>query len=69
MKTYVTFGGNHIHRIGGSTFDCDCVAIVDGNRDKVFKIFGRKFSFEHSEEEWDENSMIYYPRGYIYVRE
>ena len=67
MKTYVTFGQTHIHSVNGKTFDKDCVAVVDGGRDKVFEIFGPKFGFEYSEDEWNEEAMKYFPRGYITV--
>lgn len=67
MKTFVTFGQDHIHRINGKVFDHNCVAIVNGNRDDVFKIFGSKFCFEYSEDFWDDKTMKYYPRGYLEV--
>lgn len=47
MKTFVTFGQTHVHSINGKTFDKDCVAVVSGDRDKVFEIFGTKFCFEY----------------------
>lgn len=67
MKTYVTFGQEHIHRIGGQVFDRDCVAVVEGGRDQVFELFGPKFCFEYSEDAWDAGKMKYFPRGYIEV--
>lgn len=67
MKTFVTFGQVHTHSINGKTFDKNCVAIVNGDRDKVFEIFGEKFSFEYSEDSWNEDWMKYYSRGYITV--
>lgn len=67
MKTYVTFGQIHIHNINGKTFDKDCVAIVDGDRAKVFEIFGQKFCFEYPEANWNHDNLVYFPRGYIYV--
>ena len=67
MKTYVTFGQAHAHSINGKTFDKDCVAVVNGNQDEVFKIFGQKFCFEYPEEYWDENKISFFPRGYIEV--
>jgi len=69
MKTFVTFGQNHVHRINGRTFDADCVAIVNGDRSKVFEIFGPKFCFEYPEEIWDDSKMHYFSRGYIEVKE
>jgi len=72
MKTYVTFGQTHVHSINGHTLDKDCVAVITSDsasegRKKAFELFGRKFSFEYPEEYWEEESMIYYPRGYINV--
>lgn len=62
---YVTFGQIHKHEINGKVFDKDCVAIVNGNREDVLKIFGVKFCFDYTKEEFDLNSMHYYPRGII----
>jgi len=72
MKTYVTFGQTHVHSINGKTLDKDCVAVITSDsaiegRKKAFEIFGSKFSFEYSQNEWEGESMIYYPRGYINV--
>lgn len=68
MKTYVTFGQNHRHVIGSDIFDKDCVAVVDGNRERVFEIFGERFCFEYAENEWDESKLVYFPRGYVRVK-
>ena len=68
MKTYVTFGQDHIHKIGEDVFDKDCVAIVHGDRAKVFEIFGSKFCFEYPEGHWDNSKMRFFPRGYIEVK-
>jgi len=67
MKTFVTFGQSHVHKINGKIFDKDCVAVVGGDREKVFEIFGDKFCFEYPEEHWDEDKLKYFPRGYIEV--
>jgi len=67
MKTYVTFGYDHVHDINGKIFDKDCVAVVNGDRAKVFELFGREFCFEYPENYWDDGSIIFYPRGYIEV--
>lgn len=66
-KRLVTFGQIHRHVINGIVFDKDCVAIVDGNRDAVFELFGQKFAFEYTFEEWNHESTKYYPRGFINV--
>ena len=67
MKTYVTFGQSHIHRINNQVIDHNCVAIVNGNRETVFELFSDKFCFEYPEEFWDESKISYFPRGYIEV--
>ena len=66
-KTYVTFGQGHVHHINGKTFDGDCVAVVNGDRAKVFELFGSKFCFEFTEERWDHKQMKFFPRGYIEI--
>lgn len=48
MKTYVTFGQSHRHIINGKVFNKDCVAVVNGDRKKVFETFGTKFCWEYS---------------------
>ena len=72
MKTYITFGQDHVHAVAGKTIDKDCVAVIESNspeegRAKAFEIFGPKFCMEYPEEYWKEDSMKYYPRGYIEV--
>jgi hypothetical protein len=67
MRTYVTFGQQHTHRINGHTLDCNCVALVDGDRERVFELFGPKFCFEYPEAEFDKAYMKYYPRGVIEI--
>ena len=73
MKTFVTFGFDHAHSIGGKTFDKDCVAVIESEsasrgRELAFEIFGRKFSMEYPEDHWDDAKMSkYYPRGYVKV--
>ena len=72
MKTYVTFGQNHVHHINGKVFDKDCVAIVQGDREKVFELFGPKFCFEYPQDMWNlknTNAMKYFPRGYMNVED
>ena len=69
MKTYVTFGQDHIHNIKGKRFDFNCVAVVNGDREKVFEIFGPKFCFEYPEALWDETLIRFYPSGYIEVED
>lgn len=68
MKTFVTFGYNHRHEINGQIFDKDCIAIVNGDRNKVFEVFGPKFCFEYPEKYWEEKDMKLFPRGFIEVK-
>ncbi len=72
MNIYVTFGQVHAHRVNGKTLDCDCVAIlksesVDAGRAMAFELFGPKFSFVYSEEDWDHSDMQFYPNGYVHI--
>ena len=70
---YVTFGQNHVHSIDGKTFDKDCVAVIEGDREDIFKIFGDKWCFEYSEKQWEDKDkkcfLRLYPRGLIKLGE
>ncbi len=73
MKTYITFGQNHVHRVKGKTLDCDSVAVIECNsaeegRNKAFEYFGPRFSMEYPEQYWKEDEQLkYFPRGYINI--
>lgn len=67
-KRYVTFGQVHTHSINGLTFDKDCVAVIHGDEQKVFDLFGRKFCTQCEEAYWSDRVMKYFPRGYIEVQ-
>jgi len=72
MKTYVTFGQEHTHRIVGHTLDKDCVAVITSDsaeegRKIAFDLFGSKFCFEYPEGFFDFELMKYFPRGFIKV--
>ena len=73
MKTYVTFGQDHTHRVNGQTLDKDCVAVIEHTKIEegraiAFDLFGPKFCFEYLEEHFDFSAMDkYYPRGFIEV--
>ena len=72
MKTFVTFGQDHAHAVAGKTFDKNCVAVIhhtkpEEGRKLAFAYFDKKFCFEYPEDRWNEESMKYYPRGYIEV--
>lgn len=66
-KIFVTFGQDHTHTIDGKLFDKDCVAVIDGDRNTVWELFGPKFCCTYSEGFWREEKIALYPRGYIYV--
>ena len=73
MKTYVTFGQDHVHVIGNIIFDKNCVAVIthddpEEGRIKAFELFGRKFCMEHSGEHWNfAEKAHYFPRGALDV--
>lgn len=69
-KHYVTFGQSHVHSVNGKTFDKDCVAVIEaGNfqegREKAFDYFGPIFCTSYQDDQWDEESINFFPRGYI----
>lgn len=72
MKTYITFGQDHVHIIDGKTFDKDCIAIIESSshdtaRTLAFKFFGDRFCFSYPEDEFDHSMMKYFPKGFIEV--
>ena len=72
MKTYVTFGQSHVHKIDSRTLDKDCVAVIhaeskEDGRKKAFELFNGKFCFEYFEDEFDKASLKYYPKGLIEI--
>ena len=74
MTTYVTFGQNHYHEVDGKKIDRDCVAVLPSKtasegRDLAFRLFGLKFCFEYFEDQWEEEKMRFFPRGYVDLRE
>ena len=72
MKTYVTFGFDHVHEVDGKTIDKDCVAVITSGsaaegRKSAFEMFGDKFCFEYPEDHFSFDSMRYFNRGLINV--
>ena len=68
-EMYITFGQNHVHRVNGKTFDCDCVAVIKckdrkEGRELAFEYFDDKWCFEYFEKIPD---MSFFPRGLIKV--
>lgn len=63
---YITFGQDHVHRIDGKTFDCDCVARVEAADElHARNLFMPKFCFSYNEKGFDITSMKFFPRGFI----
>lgn len=72
MKTYITFGQVHYHKIDNRIFDKDCVAVIEAEnasigREIAFKLFGNKFCFSYTEDTFDYTSMKFFPRGFIQI--
>lgn len=58
---FFTFGQNHVHVVGGITFDCNCVLqiIAPDPRQFMFAMFGRQWSMQYE----TKPTMEFYPRG------
>lgn len=72
MKTYITFGQDHVHEINNKIFDKNCVAVINSSsvkegREKAFEIFGTKFCFEYPEDFFDSDILEFFSRGLIEV--
>ena len=66
-KHYFSFGQDHTHRYEQTTLDCDSIVEItarDGSvaRDKMFDLFGPKWSVQYTEETYREE---YFPRGVV----
>lgn len=62
----------HTHSVNGKTFDKDCVAVIEAigakeGRDMAWGYFGPKFFTTYHEDQWNEDNLKYFPRGYINV--
>lgn len=71
-KLMITFGQNHTHRINGKTLDCDCVGVITADTHEeadrlAFEWFDGKFHQHVPDTHWDDDSMKYYPRGYVEI--
>lgn len=69
-KHYVTFGQVHRHNIQSKRLNADCVARFEAEnpyegRAKAFALFGPKFCFEYHDTAFPQDSMKYYPRGFV----
>lgn len=70
MRTFVTFGQDHIHKANGKVFDNNCVAVIEAEnyeagRALAFKLFSAKFCMAHPEEHLGKITLEWYPRGLI----
>ena len=71
-KTYVTFGQSHAHTINGKTLNKDTVAVIDcvdmaDGRKRAFEYFDSKFCFSYFEDEFNHDTMVYFPLGFVEV--
>jgi len=80
MRYYITFGQKHNHIISGNLFNKDCVALIEAPApiktryrkerpgfDKAMIIFKGIFHNCFTEDEFEQDSMQFYPRGVISV--
>lgn len=71
MKLLISFGQIHVHSIGGTTFDKDCLALIEGEdyedcRKKATEEFKGIFATDYPIEKQDDpNFMKFFPRGVI----
>lgn len=67
MKIYISFGQEHVHRVNGTTFDCDCLCEIEcidhgEGREKAFEAFGPKFFTSYNEDQLGR-ILPYFPNG------
>jgi hypothetical protein len=72
VRTYVTFGQTHTHSVNNKTFDRNYVAVIKADsalqgREKAFEYFGDKFFTTYTDENWNEDKLSFFPRGYIEI--
>ena len=67
MKQIVTFGQDHMHIIDGIILNKDCLAIIEGDKQKVKDMFGQKYSNCYLDANFDGNNLQFYPNGFIDV--
>lgn len=71
-KHYVTFGQTHTHSVNGKTLDKDTVAVFNADnysegRAKAFEYFDDKFFTDYHDNEWNEDHLKYFPKGYVEI--
>lgn len=72
VELIITFGQCHKHHHNGYTLDKDCVGIIRAPTYEeadalAFEWFDGKFHQHVPREYWDEDSIKYFPLGYIYL--
>jgi len=71
MKTFVSFGQDHVHEIDGKRFDARCIAVIHHNeshegRQIAHDLFGVKFCTTYEEGYFTPEKMArWYSRGFI----
>ena len=71
-KMFVTFGQIHTHSVNGVTLDKNCVAVIEckshiEGRNKIMDLTKGKFCTTYFEDQWSDNWLEYYPRGFIII--
>jgi len=72
MKIYVTFGQAHVHKIGKTFLNHNCVLEIEcenyrEGRAKAFKLFKDKFATTYIKEDINEKFLSFFPRGIIKI--
>lgn len=62
---YFTFGQNHVHSVGGFTYDKDIVVKItaDDPRQVMFDTFGPKWAMQYEPREITDSFLSSFPRG------
>lgn len=66
VKTsYFSFGQTHVHSVNGRTFDKDDIVKITHlqPRQRMMGLFGPKWAFEYTEEEFARIDPRHYPKG------
>jgi hypothetical protein len=72
MKIYITFGQDHIHKIGSTIFDKDTVACFEApdseiGRKHAISLFGRQWCWLYTDADWSNEKLEFFPSGIIYI--
>jgi hypothetical protein len=64
-----TFGQQHVHSVGGFTYDHDVVVVIEADdygkaREIMFESFKDKWSMQYEEDQLDDQRFLeHFPRG------